>query len=139
MKVKDAMHKGVYFAKTSTLVSELAKKMRELDIGAIPIMDKNKLIGIVTDRDIVVRAMANGRDPSNQTAQDVMSKGIITCRENEEIDEAIKLMEQRKIRRLPVLDDYDHPTGMLALGDLSHFASRERSAEVLTYISSHHQ
>ncbi|MFM7085208.1 MAG: CBS domain-containing protein [Hyphomicrobium sp.] len=139
MKVKDAMHKGVYLAEISTPISELAKQMREHDVGAIPIHEKNKLIGMVTDRDIVVRALANGRDLSHQTAKDIMSNGIIACRENQKLEDAIKLMEERKIRRLPVLDENDNATGMLTLGDLSHSATLQMSGEVLTCVSAHHR
>lgn len=139
MKVKDAMHSGIHFAETSTPVSELARKMRELDVGAIPIHEKNKLVGMVTDRDIVVRGIANGKDLSDQTARDVMSKGVISCRDDQELDEAVRLMEHKKIRRLPVLDNNDHAIGMLSLGDLSHSASHKTSGEVLTSVSAHHR
>lgn len=139
MKVKDAMHKGLHMAETSTSISELAKQMQKYDVGAIPIQDKSKLIGMVTDRDIVIRALANGRDLSHQTAKDVMSREIVACREDQELEDAIKLMEQRKIRRLPVLDANDHATGMLTLGDLSHSASRHMSGEVLNCVSAHHR
>lgn len=139
MKVKDAMHKGLNYAEPTTSLCDLAKRMREFDVGAIPINDKNKLIGMVTDRDIVVRALANGKDLSHTTAKDVMSKGVIFCRENEELEDAVRLMEQKKIRRLPVLNDNDQAIGILTLGDLSHAASREISGEVLISVSAHHQ
>src|SRR5436853_1549449 len=104
MKVKDAMHKGVDWVSPETPVTELAELMSEHDIGAIPIGENDRLIGMVTDRDIVVRGLANGRDPWRLTARDVMTKGVIFCREDEEIDDATRTMELKQVRRLPVIN-----------------------------------
>jgi CBS domain-containing protein len=138
MKVTNAMHKAAEWVPAETPIVEVAKKMRQLDIGSIPVGENDRLIGMVTDRDIACRAVAAGRDVSKLTARDVMSKGIIYCRDSEELDDAIRLMEDKKIRRLPVINDQKRMVGMLALGDVSHAASREISGEVITAVSAHH-
>jgi CBS domain-containing protein len=139
MKVKDAMHKGADWVAPDTPVAQVAKKMRELDVGSIPVGENDKLIGMVTDRDITCRAVANGKDLSKLTARDVMTKGIVYCRDGEELDDALRIMESKKIRRLPVIDEKKRMVGMLSLGDVSHAASRELSGELMAAVSSHHK
>ncbi|KAB2846044.1 MAG: CBS domain-containing protein [Hyphomicrobiaceae bacterium] len=139
MKVKDAMHKGVEWVQPATTVAALAKKMRDLDIGAIPIGENDRLVGMVTDRDITVRAVADAKDVSKLTARDVMSKGIVYCRDDEEIEDAVRIMEQKKIRRLPVLDENKRMVGMLSLGDVSQSASHEIAGEVISAVAAHHK
>jgi CBS domain-containing protein len=138
MKVREAMHKGVQWVDPETKVSELAKTMREHDIGALPVGKNDRLIGMVTDRDIVCRGFANGKHADALTARDVMSKGIVFCRDDEELDDAMHIMEQKQIRRLPVLNDKKRMVGMLSLGDVSHSSARELSGEVLQAVSAHH-
>ncbi len=139
MKVKNAMHKGAEWVAPETPVAQVAKKMRELDVGSIPVGENDKLIGMVTDRDITCRAVANGRDLGKLTARDVMTKGIIYCRDSEELDDALRIMESRKIRRLPVIDEKKRMVGMLSLGDISHAASHELSGELCAAVSDHHK
>ena len=90
MKVKKAMHKGVQWVGPGTPVQQLARLMREHDIGAIPIGENDRLIGMVTDRDIVCRCIAAGLDPKTATARDVMTEGIIFCLDNQELDDAAR-------------------------------------------------
>src|SRR5512143_918339 len=104
MKVRDAMHKGVEWGSPDTPVGEIAKLMRDSDVGSIPIGENDKLIGMVTDRDIVCKGLAqNGFDARRTTARDVMSEGIHCCREDDDLAKAVKHMETLKIRRLPVI------------------------------------
>lgn len=138
MKVKDAMHKGTEWVEATTPVVTIAAKMRDLDVGAIPIGENDRLIGMVTDRDIAIRAVAAGKEASKLTARDVMSKGIVFCRDTEDIEDAVRIMEQKQIRRLPVLDENKRMVGMLSLGDVAHCASHEISGETLTAVSAHH-
>ena len=105
MQVSDAMHTDVYWVPAETAVSEIAKIMLEQDIGAVPGGENDRLIGMVTDRDIALRIWENDIDPAAKTARHVMTEGIIYCRTNETVEDAIRLMEQKKIRRLPVLND----------------------------------
>ena len=138
MKVKDAMHKGTVWVGPNATLPELAKKMRDNDIGALPVGENDRLIGMVTDRDIVVRALANGRDPDTLTARDVMTPGIEYCRASDELHAAIKKMEEKRIRRLTVLDDNKRLIGMLSLGDVSRSAAKEDVAEMAQAVSAHH-
>jgi len=138
MKVKDAMHKGVEWVGPDTPVSEVAKRMRDKDIGAIPVGENDRLVGMVTDRDIACRAVANGKDLSKTSARDVMTKGIVYCRDSEELDDALRIMEQRKLRRLPVINDRKRMVGMLSLGDVAHSATHELTGEVVSAVAAHH-
>lgn len=138
MKVREAMHEGVEWVGPETPLTELARKMREEDIGAIPIGENDRLIGMVTDRDIVLRAFSDGRDISSMTARDVMTEGIVYCRANEELGDALRIMEERKIRRLPVIDENKRMVGILSMGDVSSAASHELSGELASAVSAHH-
>ncbi len=138
MKVKDAMHKVAVWVEATTPVPTIAQKMRDLDIGAIPVGEHDRLIGMVTDRDIAIRVVANGKDAAGMTARDVMSKGIVFCRDTEDVEDAVRIMEQKKIRRLPVLDGDKRLVGMLSLGDIAHSTARQFSAEALTAVTAHH-
>ena len=125
MKVKDAMHKGVDWVSPDTPITEIAKLMREHDIGCIPIGEDDKLIGMVTDRDIVCKGLAgNGFDVSRATARDVMTEGIHCCREDDDLGKAIRHMETLKVRRLPVINKSKRMVGMISLGDVSQFCVR---------------
>ena len=139
MKVKDAMHKGAEWVAPSTTVIELARLMAKHDIGAIPIGDNDKLIGMVTDRDIVCRGIADGHDIAKLTAREVMSAKMIWCRDDDDLDDASRIMEAKQIRRLPVIDKNKRMVGMLSLGDLSHAGKSKLSGEVLQAVSAHHR
>ena len=138
MKVENIMHKGVEWVSPDTSIVALAKKMQQFDIGAIPVGENDRLIGMVTDRDVVIRGVADGKDPSKLTARDVMTKGVIYCRDSEDVDEVARIMESKQIRRLPVIDANKRMVGMISLGDVSHAASREVAAEVTRAVSAHH-
>jgi CBS domain-containing protein len=139
MEVRDAMHKGVEWVGPETPVTEIAKKMRDLDVGGIPVGENDRLIGMVTNRDITCRGVANGRDLNGLKARDVMSEGIIYCNETEDLDDALRLMEQKQVRRLPVINDKKRMVGMLSLGDVAHTASHELSGEVMAAVSADHR
>jgi len=138
MKAKEAMHKGVEWVSPDTPVTALAKKMLEQDVGAIPIGENDRLIGIVTDRDITLRAVANGKDVSGLTARDVMTKGIVWCRDIDEVNQAANVMQTKQVRRLPVIDQNKRMVGILSVGDISHAASKRTAAEVARAVSAHH-
>ena len=138
MKVKEAMHNGVEWAAPQTPIPEIARRMRDLDIGAIPIGEDDRLVGMVTDRDIACRAVANGADLGTLTARDVMSKGIFYCRDSEELEDALRIMEQKQVRRLPVINDQKRMVGILSLGDIADATPHELSGEVVAAVSAHH-
>jgi CBS domain-containing protein len=132
------MHAGVTCVGPDTPLAELARMMRDEDIGAIPICDNDRLVGMVTDRDITCRGLADGRDVNGLCARDVMSKPIIYCMAEEEVEDAVRLMEERQIRRLPVINDQKRMVGMLALGDIASCTNMSLSGEVLSRVAEHH-
>jgi len=138
MKIKEMMHKGVEWVSPETPVTALAKKMLQHDVGALPVGENDRLIGMVTDRDIAVRGVAKGKDISKLTARDIMTKGVIWCRDSENADDAAHIMETKHLRRLPVIDENKRMVGMLSLGDISHTASQRIAAEVTKRVSAHH-
>jgi CBS domain-containing protein len=138
MKVKDVMHQGVTWVSPTTSVAEIAKRMRDGDIGAVPVGENDRLVGMVTDRDITCRALADGRDPASLTARDVMSSPILYCREEDGIEDAARYMEQHQVRRLPVINAKKRMVGMLSLGDLSHRVPHALAGEVIQAVSAHH-
>jgi len=139
MKVKDAMHKGVDWVNPDTPVTEIAKLMREHDIGCIPIGEDDHLVGMVTDRDIVCKGLANGNfDPARAQARDVMTEGIHCCREDDDLAKAIHHMETLQIRRLPVINKSKRMVGMISLGDVSHFASGDLLTGCVKSVTAHH-
>jgi CBS domain-containing protein len=138
MKAKDAMHPGVTWVEPDTPVSELARLMRDGDIGSIPIGENDRLVGMVTDRDIVCKGLADGRDVESLTARDVMTGPIVYCRADEDIDDAVRIMEDHQIRRLPVIDEDKRMVGMLSMGDIADCASRDLTAEVTRAVADHH-
>jgi predicted transcriptional regulator len=99
-------------------LEEIATIMRNEDVGAVPILDDSELAGIVTDRDIVVRCIAEGRDPGEASAEDVLSEGLVTVSPDDDVDEAAMIMSRNQIRRLPVLQD-GKLVGMVSLGDIA--------------------
>ena len=126
MKVKDMMHKGVECVSPDTAINAIAKRMRELDVGAIPVAADGKLVGMVTDRDIAIRCVADSQDISKVNAKDVMTSGVVYCRDNEDVEDAVRIMEGKQLRRLPVLNEAMQMVGMVSLGDVSHALSPAR-------------
>jgi CBS domain-containing protein len=112
--------------------------MREHDIGAIPVGENDRLIGMVTDRDIVCRCIAAGLDPKNATAREVMTEGIVFCLDKQELDDAARIMETKQIRRLPVINGKRRMIGILSLGDVYQTSARYLSGEVMHGVSGHH-
>ena len=139
MHVNEMMHKGAEWVDADAALTDVAKRMRDKDIGAIPVKDNGQLIGLITDRDITLRAVAAGKDVTKLKARDVMSADVVTCREHEDATDVVHRMEAKKIRRLPVLDDDRHVVGMLSLGDISHAMSQNTCSEVLKAVSAHHR
>jgi CBS domain-containing protein len=139
MKVKEAMHKGVDWVSPDTPVPELARLMRDRDVGAIPIGENDRLVGMVTDRDIVCKGLSQDDfDARSATARDVMTAEIHCCREDEDLAKAVRHMEELKVRRLPVINKSKRMIGMLSLGDVSHSAPVDLLSECVKSVSAHH-
>ena len=139
MKVKEAMHKGVEWVAPNIPITELAKLMCTRNIGAIPIGENDRLIGMVTDRDIVCKGLARDSfDVHRATARDVMTPGIHCCREDDDLAKAMRHMEMLEVRRLPVINKGKRMVGMLALGDVGDLAPSDLLSEYVKRVSAHH-
>jgi len=137
MQVKEVMTKDVACIEPKTTIAEAAKIMQSRDVGALPVAKKDGLIGIVTDRDICCRAIAQNLDPESATVDEIMSKSVATCFEDQELAEAAHIMEQKQIRRLPVLSRKSKLVGIMTVGDISQHAGRALTGEVEEQITRH--
>lgn len=137
MQVRDVMTPGVECAHPNDSIAIVAERMRELGVGSLPVCgDNNKLVGMITDRDITVRATSHCCDPSDTIVNDIMTPGIVTCFEDENIQAAIDTMESKQIRRLAVLNRDRRLVGIVSLGDLAVRAPDDRlTGEALERIS----
>lgn len=120
MKVKECMCNDVCCVKPDTNLNQVAKLMNERHVGCIPVCDDNNCIcGIVTDRDILLRAVACEKDTQSCQVSDIMTCNVCTCKEDDDMTNAESKMSQNQIRRLPVCDQNNHVVGILTLGDLT--------------------
>jgi CBS domain-containing protein len=135
MKVREAMTRDVRLARPDQSIREIARLMAELDIGAVPVEEADRLVGMITDRDIAVRAVAEGRGPDTKVS-DVMSREIMYCYEDQSIDEVTRNMADIRVRRLPVVNRDKRLVGILSLGDLAIDATaQDEAGEALGGIS----
>jgi CBS domain-containing protein len=123
------MSKNVATVTSNTSLVDVAKIMYKMNIGSVPVVEGNKVTGIVTDRDIVLRQIAQGKNPGNSTVEDVMTSGISTATPEMDVHDAIRLMSEKQVRRLPVVEN-DSLVGMLAIGDVAVRSKLEDDAGV---------
>jgi CBS domain-containing protein len=121
--------------KTGDSVVDAAKLMRGEDSGIAPIVDGDRLVGVITDRDIAVRVVAEGRDPGATKVEEVASTNVITIDPQQGLDEALRLMAQHQVRRLPVVEEDGRLVGIVAQADVARHADAERTGEVVEQIS----
>jgi CBS domain-containing protein len=119
MQIRDVMTQGAEVINANATAIEAAAKMREFDIGSLPVCNGEKLEGLLTDRDIAVRLVAAGLDPSNTKVSEIMTPDATYCFDDQTLDEAAAVMEAHQIRRLPVMNRDKRLIGMLSLGDLA--------------------
>ena len=121
MKVKDCMCGEVCWVKPDTKIYEIAKIMEQNHIGCVPVCDdQNCIVGIITDRDIILRGIASDKDVKSINASDIMTCNVCTCGQNDDIYDAERKMATNQIRRIPVVDN-NKVIGMLTFGDLAHY------------------
>jgi CBS domain-containing protein len=136
MQLKDVMTRNVEVIEPDATLEDAASRMDALDIGPLPVCENDRLIGMITDRDITVRSTALGQDPKTTHVREAMSKDVLYCHEDDDVGEAIRLMETNQVRRLPVLNREDRLVGIISIGDLAVETRNERlSGEVLTRVS----
>jgi CBS domain-containing protein len=119
MHVVDRMSRNVVLATLKMPLQEAAQKMKQGDLGSLPVADNDRLVGMITDRDIVIRAVAEGMDPARTPVSSVMSHKMIYCFEDQTLLEAERFMETNQIRRLPVLNRQKRLVGILSIGDIA--------------------
>lgn len=137
MLLKDVMTPNPECIPPDATLQEAARRMRDLDVGPLPVCgDNDRLAGMITDRDIAVRAVAEGKDPKTAKVREAMSAKIIYCFEDQAMEEAARMMQQRQVRRLVVLNRDKRLVGIVSLGDLATEAGdRQKSGEILHDVS----
>lgn len=139
MKVGDLMSKDIEIINPDFSLQQAAEKMRNLDVGFLPIGENDKLVGTITDRDITIRATAEGLDPKRTKIRDIMTKKVVYCFEDQPLEEAVKKMEDNQIRRLTILNKDKRAVGVFSLGDLSVSGDGKIIREVIENVSEHHE
>ncbi|HUG24905.1 CBS domain-containing protein [Piscinibacter sp.] len=134
MKVRDAMTGDVCLANPDSSIREAAQVMAAQDIGALPVGENDRLVGVVTDRDIAVRAVAQGLGPDT-TIREVMSQEVMYCFDDEELDDALHHMGDIKVRRLPVLNRDKRLVGIISISDLARREDAEQTGQAIAEIS----
>ncbi|HVK53989.1 MAG TPA: CBS domain-containing protein [Burkholderiales bacterium] len=135
MQLKEIMTKPVETVAPTASLVDAARKMLVQDIGALPVYDEQRVVGIITDRDIAIRAIANGLDPADTKVQEIMTNEVFSCDADSDVEDACQLMEEKQIRRLIVTDDQQGPIGIVSLGDMALQLREEQSGEVLKEVS----
>jgi CBS domain-containing protein len=133
--VRDVMSRDIRHVPPDTKLTDAARTMKEFDLGMLPIVREERLTGVVTDRDIVVRGLGEGREPMKATVCSVMTREPVCCYEDQPLDEAARLMSDRQIRRLVVLDHDEKIRGVCSLGDVATAASDETAGKTLEKVS----
>jgi CBS domain-containing protein len=136
MRISEIMSRDVAIAAPSDSIQKVAQRMAEIDAGFIPVGEKDRLVGMITDRDIVIRAVAKGKTPGKCVARDVMSPDVKYCYEDETLEDAARNMATLQVKRLPVLNRDKRLVGIVSLGDLAcEPEADEQSKEALLGIS----
>lgn len=133
--VRDAMTPSVRTASPSQSLAVAAQMMRTEDAGSIPVVEDDRLVGILTDRDITIRAVAERVDPKTANVADIASSELVTATPDQDLDEALALMAQHQVRRLPVVGENGRVVGILAQADVAFEAKEKKAGELLEQIS----
>lgn len=139
-KCSDIMTKDLVYSHPTDTVDDVAKLMKKEDIGPVLIVEKGdqgkRLVGIVTDRDLAIKVVGEGRDPKKTKVADVMTTKMVTCRADDDVQNAMKAMAQYQLRRIPVVDDYGMLVGIISQADVATRVDEpEQTAEVVKEIS----
>ena len=118
MKVREVMKKKIVFIKADNSIQEAAQKMKRLNVGNLPVVIINEAVGMLTDRDIVLRVVAPGLDSKETKAAEAMTKGIVVCREDDDLEIAVRMMGSRRVHQLPVINRKGELSGVVSIGDL---------------------
>ena len=133
--ISDVMTSNPRTCELGMPVVECAKIMRDEDTGVVPIVEGDRLVGTITDRDITIRVVAEGKDPQTTTCEEVASKDLVTIDPQQDLDEALRLMAQHQVRRLPVVEEDGRLVGILSQGDVARTSDERRVGETVEQIS----
>lgn len=135
MKVRKLMSEDVETIRPMLSAKAVADRMAINGVGYFPVVERGRLIGVVTDRDITCRVVAEARDPKSTKVAEIMSKAVAYCYDDDELETAVRLMEQNRVRRLPVLDREMRLVGILSVSDIAREAPQHLTAEVLAAVT----
>jgi CBS domain-containing protein len=136
MKVKDLMTPGPETVGSGDPVKKAAELMEKNNVGVVPVFDEGgRAIGVLTDRDIALRLVAEGKDPQTTKTGDIMSRGVVYCPDDAHASKAAQIMEEKKIRRLLVRDSRGKITGIVSLGDLAQSLSKDKAGKLIREVS----
>jgi CBS domain-containing protein len=133
--VREVMTSNPTTVTTDTPVSEVAKTMKAEDVGSIPIVEGDRVVGVLTDRDIAIKVVAEGKDPQGTAASEIASRDLVTVDPQQDLDEALRLMAQHQVRRLPVVEEDGRLVGVLAQADVARETSPEKTGALVEEIS----
>jgi CBS domain-containing protein len=136
MRIHDVMTKAAVCTPPDASIQQAAERMKDLDVGALPVCENDRFVGMITDRDIAIRSAADGHNPRMEHVRDVMTPELVYCFEDEDTVEAAKLMREKQIRRLPVLNRDKRLVGMITLGDIAkETGDRESTGKTMEKIA----
>ena len=133
--VRDVMTQAPRSVRRDSPVVEAARIMRDEDVGAVPVVDGDRIVGMLTDRDITLSVVAEGKDPQSTNAEEIASSELVTVDPQQDLDEALRLMARHQVRRLPVVEEDGKLVGILAQADVARHARDAQTGEVVEEIS----
>ena len=135
MLIREVMTEGAECTRPDATLQEAAARMKELDVGSLPVCDNDRLQGMVTDRDIILRSVAEGHDPSQHRVREAMTEEIFYAFEDQDVGDVTKIMKEKQVRRIPVLSRDKRLVGIVSLGDLAVQTDNGEAGEALEKIS----
>lgn len=137
MNVKDVMNSTVVLINPSTNLKEAAEKMAESGVGFLPVGEDDRLQGTVTDHDIVIRGLSSGKDANSTPIREILTGKLIYCSEDQDVEEAARLMGENQVRRLPVVNADKRLTGIISIGDMAQHLSHSAAGKLLSEVTAH--
>ena len=134
-EIRELMTQNPSRLSTGSTIVDAARLMREQDTGIAPVTDGDRLVGVITDRDIAIKVVAEGKDPQSTKVDEIASQTLVTVDPQQDLDEALRLMAQHQVRRLPVVEEDGKLVGILAQADVARHADPERTGKVVEEIS----
>jgi CBS domain-containing protein len=134
-EIRELMTQNPATLSTGSTIVDAARLMRDKETGIAPVTDGDRLVGVITDRDIAIEVVAQGMDPQSTKVDQIASQNLVTIDPQQDLDEALRLMAQHQVRRLPVVEEDGRLVGILAQADVARYADAERTGEVVEEIS----